>query len=140
MRRILYKQSYTSLRLLSSTSKLPRTRFKMSDNKGEEQRESHSIAGLSLLGCKHCHLTGEHDISWISFHPIPRPTSLSRQWLPSNEHPDKQNSVSSPTQPRATTPPTSTLSPQRAEVFNQLPPTHTTLEDLMFPMTRLLRV
>ena len=56
MRRIPYKQPYTSLRLLSIISKQQHTTVKMSDNKGEEQREFCSIAGLLPLGFKHCHL------------------------------------------------------------------------------------
>jgi hypothetical protein len=75
MRRILYKQPYTSLRSLSSINKQPIIKLKMSDNKGEEQRESHNFARLFPLGCEHCHLTGTFDTP--SFIPYPTLPPLS---------------------------------------------------------------
>jgi len=139
MRRILYKQPYTSLRSLSSINKQPHTKLKMSNNKGEEQRESRFIAGLSPLGCKHCHLPVLL-ISHVSPFTSYRTLTCLHTSIYSHDHLNQQNSVFSPTQPRATTPPTSTLSPQSPEVFSRLPPTHTMLGDLMFLMRRSLRV
>lgn len=79
-------------------------------------------------------------ISHVAPFTLYRPLPSLRTSIYSHDHPNKQNSVSSPTQPQATIPPTSTLSPQSPEVSNPLPLTHTMLGDLMFLMRRSLRV